>query len=145
MRLARLLGVLLLISAAALIAASVVTGEGHVSLVLVIPVFWATGPLGFLGVTVLMLAFVVLLFGPLLRGVPPAPASGPAQAAEPPTPTATTSVSPRYGGVVVVGPFPFAFGSDRQLATWMFVVGLAIAAGFVILTVLFLVNAALSP
>lgn len=33
----------------------------------------------------------------------------------------------RYGGVVLIGPVPIAFGSDRRLAIAMLVVGIIIA------------------
>ena len=145
MRWLRLLGLVLLVAGAALIAASVATGQGRVSLILIIPVFWGTGVLGFLAVAALFVGFVVLLFGPLFR-------SGPLGTKSPqvPTPTApgvskTPPPSPRYGGVVVFGPFPIAFGSDRQLATWMLVIGSAIALGFVVLTILWFVNVVLYP
>jgi uncharacterized protein (TIGR00304 family) len=141
----RWLGLGFLIAGGALMAASVAMGQGQVSLLLIIPVFWGTGVLGFLAVTALFFGFVVLLFGPLFRSGPPGTKSP-----QVPTPTApgvsnTPPSSSRYGGVVVVGPFPIAFGSDRQLATWMIVLGFAIAIGFVVLTILWFVNVVLYP
>ncbi len=139
------LGLGLLLAGGALMVASVATGQGQVSLVLIVPVFWGTGALGFLAVATLFLGFGVLLFGPLFQGVPLGTESAEAPTPEPPAVATAPPAAPRYGGVVVVGPFPIAFGSDRQLATWMLVVGLAIAIGFVALTVLWFVNAVLYP
>jgi len=141
MRWARLLGISLLIVGGALIGASVATGEGRVSLVVVVPVFWATSALGLLGVGALFLGFAVLLFsGPWFQIVPSGTPSVSTPPPGEPGATGAKSASPRYGGLIVVGPFPVAFGTDRQLAMWMLVIGMVIAAGFVMFTLLYLVN-----
>ena len=141
MRWARLLGISLLIVGGALIGASVAIGEGKVSLIVVVPVFWASGALGFLGIGALFLGFAVLLFfGPWFQIVPSeTPSASTPPPGEPDT-TGAKSASPRYGGLIVVGPFPVAFGTDRQLTMWMLVIGIVIAAAFVMFTLLYLVN-----
>src|SRR5207247_779959 len=145
MRGPRWLGLGLLLAGAGLLAASVATGQGQVFLLVVFPVFVGTGVLGFLGVAVLFLGFVVLLFGPLLESAPPGTGTAPPPSAEPEAPAGAPPTRPRYGGLVVVGPFPIAFGSDSEVAKWMLVVGLAIAIAFVAMTVLYVVNTVLYP
>ena len=145
MRGPRWLGLGLLLAGAGLLAASVATGQGQVFLLVVFPVFVGTGVLGFLGVAVLFLGFVVLLFGPLLESAPPGTGTAPPPSTEPEAPAGAPPTRPRYGGLVVVGPFPIAFGSDSEVAKWMLVVGLAIAIAFVAMTVLYVVNTVLYP
>lgn len=145
MRWLRWLGLGLLAAGVALLAASVGTGQGQVSLFLIMPVFWGTGLLGFLAVATLVLGLAILVFGPVLSSVPIGASSLSAPSPDSPASGAVPPPSPEYGGVVVVGPFPIAFGSDRAIATWMFIVGLAIAIGFLILTLLWMDSAFLHP
>jgi uncharacterized protein (TIGR00304 family) len=37
----------------------------------------------------------------------------------------------QYGGVVLVGPLPIAFGSDRKIAVIMLVLGIAMAIALI--------------
>jgi len=145
MRWLRWLGLALLLAGGGLIAASVATGQGQVFLLFVIPAFVGTGVLGFLGVGVLFLGFVVLLFGSLLQGAPPGTGAAAPPSPEPRAPAGAPPARPRYGGLVMLGPFPIAFGSDSEVAKWMLVIGLAIAFIFVAMTVLYVFNAVLYP
>lgn len=106
-----------------LIAAAVITGEADVTLFLVFPVFSGSSAVFMLGTLFIVLSFFVGFFMLAL---------GQAEAqrmAFGPDRQAAVKHEPRteYGGVVLVGPFPIAFGSDRKMAVVMLVVGIVIA------------------
>lgn len=109
----------------ACIAASVLSGEAEVSLFLIFPVFSGSSGLFLLGTAMIVFSFIVgfmfLMTGQLeLAGVDVRPASG--------TPARTTEkTGARYGGVVLIGPVPIAFGSDKTTALVMLVVGIVLA------------------
>lgn len=118
------LPIALFVSGMALIAASVATGEARVSLLLVFPVFSGSGGLFFLGTFMIVLSFVVgfllLMFGHLELGRLQLERDEPALAVE-------SAKKTRYGGLVLVGPLPIAFGSDRDIAVLMLVLGIVLA------------------
>ncbi len=144
MRHVRLIGLALLIAGAALIAASVATGQGQVYLLLFIPVYVGTGAVGMLGILVVFIGFLLASLGSAWRGlpVPVAPAPEPASPPDVAVPPATMAPPAKYGGVVMLGPIPIVFGSDARVAKWMMILGL-ILAGFVIASFLILSLAAL--
>ncbi len=115
-------GLALLVTGAALIAASVATGEGHLFLLVFIPVFTSTGPLGLLGIVALFGGiFLAMLAAPL--GEFPAESGGPTPPRSPEPPITPVAPSRRFGGVVMLGPIPIVFGSDARIAKWMLVLG----------------------
>jgi uncharacterized protein (TIGR00304 family) len=109
----------------ALVVAAVLAGEAEVDLVVVIPVVSGSGPMMLGGVAMIALGFLTgfaalaLSSGSWQYDDEVAP-SRPGRSMEGPR--------TRYGGLVMIGPVPIAFGSDRKLAKAMMVIGITIAA-----------------
>ncbi|MCJ2533406.1 MAG: DUF131 domain-containing protein [Candidatus Thermoplasmatota archaeon] len=111
-----------------LIAASVATGEAALSLVVIIPVISGTGGVFLLGmlliVTGLVLGFALVVMGQTGWEDHQEPErtdeSGLHQARR-------EKREARYGGMVLIGPVPIAFGSNMRIAIAMLVVGIIIA------------------
>lgn len=109
-----------------LIISAVATGEADVSLFLIFPVFSGSSGLFLLGTVLIILSFIVgflmLAMGQLelqTSGPWPQSSAGPDAAREP--------VKKEYGGVVLVGPIPIAFGSSRSMALFMLILGIVVA------------------
>ena len=111
----------------ALVVAAVLTGEAEASLVVIIPVMSGSGPLMLGGVAMMILGFLsgfAVLASRGLRSWEDGPADAPRDG--------HGEKQKAYGGLIMVGPIPIAFGSDRSIARIMMVVGIAIAALVVI-------------
>jgi uncharacterized membrane protein len=122
MRLVALVPAALLVAGAALVALAVISGSATVGLAVIVP-FVIGRSLDFaLGVLLILAGFLVL---PLAFGAgdeEPSGVEGPAGA------------SWGGGGIVVVGPVPFFFGSWRSLsARTRLIIAVAIAAIFVLI------------
>jgi len=111
-----------------LIAVSVATGEADISLVVIIPVISGTGGIFILGM-LLIVAGMVLGFALVALGQTEwASYQKPARADENGLHHAKGEKrETRYGGVVLIGPVPIAFGSNKKIAVTMLVVGIVIA------------------
>lgn len=111
----------------ACIAAAVATGQAEVDLVVVFPVFSGSSGLFLLGVGLIVLSFVAgfamlaLSQGESVAGV--VSDDRPRQQ--------KVEKRTRYGGVVLIGPIPIAFGSDKGMAIVMLVIGIAVAVALV--------------
>ncbi|GEM_PF-192155 len=109
----------------ACIAASVFTGEAEVSLFLIFPVFSGSSGLFLLGTLLIILSFIagfmILTIGQIEIAGGDFGVHGRNADQEDGT------SERRYGGVVLVGPVPIAFGSDRKMALAMFVIGIVLA------------------
>ncbi|MHB8585635.1 MAG: TIGR00304 family membrane protein [Thermoplasmatota archaeon] len=151
-------------AAAALIAVAVgavaiATGDLHLALLLIVPVFYGTGPLAFVAILFVFVAFVLFsaarmaqlgaAMGP--RGVSPFsrpesarpegegdPGTGSAQPRET-TPDRGGAGGPprsRHAGVVLIGPIPIVWGSDpagvRRLVISVLLLVLAVIIGYAI-------------
>jgi uncharacterized protein (TIGR00304 family) len=111
-----------------LIAVSVATGEADLSLVVVFPVISGTGGVFLLGmlltVTGMLLGFALMVMGKTRWVDHQEPArtdeSGLHHAGG-------DQRGVRYGGVVLIGPIPIAFGSNMRMTMTMLVVGIVIA------------------
>jgi len=107
----------------ACIAAAVATGEADVELVLVFPVFSGSSGLFLIGTALIVLSFLIV-FAMMATargesyGNTVAPTASQAPKAEGKT---------HYGGVVLIGPIPIAFGSSKKVALVMLVLGIAMA------------------
>ena len=124
MRANMLIPIGLLLGGIALVVAAVATGEADVSLVLIFPVFSGSGPLFLLGV-LLMVASFIAVFALIASGQVD---TGLGQGAQDQArPESTSTRKTKYGGVVLIGPVPIAFGSDKRIALIMLVIGVAIA------------------
>ncbi|NPA74580.1 MAG: DUF131 domain-containing protein [Euryarchaeota archaeon] len=103
------LSAILFISGIAIIIISALSGNGGFALVLIFPVFYTSGPLGALGM-LMILAGIFLFFLAPFAGTEMHPPSTP-----PPEPHHTTEKKKvNYGGVILIGPIPIVFGSDRE-------------------------------
>lgn len=117
----------------ALIASEVARGEADISLVLVFPVFSGSSGFFILGTLLIVLSFIVG-FLMLAMGQLELQASGVLREARPELRTETSSAKKEYGGVVMIGPVPIVFGSNRTIALIMLVLG--IIAAIVLLGIL---------
>jgi len=116
------------------IMAAVLSGDADVSLFLVFPVFSGSSSLFMLGTVLIVFSFI-LGFMFLMMGQ--------MELARADLDTFRTGAEPdgpagrgRYGGVVLIGPVPIAFGSDKGMALAMLVAGIVVA--IVALTVIVL-------
>ncbi|OGS42145.1 MAG: hypothetical protein A3K67_01110 [Euryarchaeota archaeon RBG_16_62_10] len=128
-----LVPIALFVAGVSLIVVAVATGEAEVSLFLIFPVFSGSSGIFLLGTLLIVFSFIVGL-SLMMMGQ-----AGLARGALEPLPTAKeieAGAGTRYGGVVLVGPVPIAFGSDKNLAVFMLVLGIALAIVFLGILVL---------
>lgn len=106
------------------IAAAVASGEADVSIVLIFPVFSGSSGLFFLGSLLIVASFIVgfamLALGQLELGRVQRDLGQPLA-------NESHRKETKYGGVVIVGPVPIAFGSDRTMAVVMLIAGIVLA------------------
>jgi uncharacterized protein (TIGR00304 family) len=108
-----------------LIGLAVAQGDADVSLFLVFPVFSGSSATFVLGTAFILLSFVS---GFILLAMGQAEAAGmDLQRTVEGVGGAGRQSRTRYGGVVLVGPVPIAFGSDQKIALAMLVVGIVVA------------------
>jgi len=109
------------------IAAAVATGEAEVNLVVIFPVFSGSSGLFLLGIVLIILSFLI--------GFAMLAMAQEDSAASIPVPTIsqrpTIEKKTHYGGVVLIGPVPIAFGSDKRVAIIMLVLGIAMAIALI--------------
>lgn len=111
----------------ACIAAAVATGEADVDLVVIFPVFSGSSGLFLLGTVLIILSFLI---GFAILAMSQAELA--TNMALPSTSQKlTVEKKMRYGGVVLIGPLPIAFGSDRRIAVIMLVLGIAMAIALI--------------
>lgn len=103
-----------------LIAISVIAGESEFGLFLIFPFVIGSGPVAAVGALLLFIA-IIMMFISFVRQLPEQETL---QAA----PTRETLGRPerRYGGVVMIGPVPIAFGSDSKIARTMMIIGIIV-------------------
>lgn len=118
------LPVSIFLAGVALIALAVATGKAEVSLVVVFPVFTGTGGLFLLGILLIILSFFVG-FGLLATASEDYDVTS--QTIAPQNLPQQQQRSTKYGGFLLIGPIPIAFGSDKKLATIMLIIGIVLA------------------
>lgn len=107
------------------IAVAVLTGEAEVSLFLIFPMFSGASGLFILGTLLIILSFIA---GFMLLTIGQIELSGGCFGATGGRADQEDGTSElKYGGVVLVGPVPIAFGSDRNIALAMLVIGIVLA------------------
>jgi uncharacterized protein (TIGR00304 family) len=121
----------LLVAGIALLAASIATGEGQIGLFLIFPFVVAWGPIAVLGALLFMLAMVCVFIGMWRQGD---------VFTEQTIDKMRSAQSPekKFGGVIMIGPIPIAFGSDKKTANRMMWIGIAM---FVVMLIIFLIFA----
>lgn len=115
----------------ALIATAVATGEADVSLVIVFPVFSGSSLLFLLATLLIISSFIV---GFVLMAMDHERTEERVEAASEGMSSSAPRSRAEYGGVVLLGPIPIAFGSNKKVALIMLVVGVILA--IVVLVVL---------
>jgi len=130
MRRLTVLALIALIAGLALLAYSAATGEGQVVLFLIFPVFTGSGLASFAGMLLIMLGLFLGFLSVAGFALPATGAAPPPGAAAPAMPA---SPAKKFGGVVLLGPVPIVFGSDRRVTTAMLVLAIVLT----ILLVLF--------
>jgi uncharacterized protein (TIGR00304 family) len=123
----------------ALVALSILRGEGGAGLFVCVPFFLGTGLFASLGVLCFLGGMVMLFLG-MARGaaeaVGPGGRGGPAGPEGPAGPAAgdDADAAPRTraGGVILLGPIPLVFGSDAGISRSMFYLALGLMAGLVV-------------
>lgn len=118
---------IILVSGISCIVAAAVGGEADVRLFLIFPVISGSSWLFLLGTLLIVLSFFVGFAMIAVGGTgDDQPQPGSVDSRSP----ATTRKETIYGGVVMVGPIPIAFGSSKNMAIFMLMVGIALALVF---------------
>jgi len=114
-------------SGIACIAAAAASGEVDVRLFLIFPVFSGSSWLFILGTLLIVLSFFIGFAMIAIGGMEP-------NRSQPggmePHSSAITQKKTTYGGVVLVGPIPIVFASNKKMAIFMLIVGIALAIVF---------------
>ena len=121
----------LFLSGAAVVTVAVATGEADVSLFLIFPVFSGSSGLFLLGVTLVVLALLVG-FASMVMAHPDTVERGDGGLTDRSRGTEPQQRT-RYGGVLLIGPIPIAFGSDKKMALAMIAVAVALAVTVLLL------------
>lgn len=118
---------IILVSGISCIVAAAVGGEADVRLFLIFPVISGSSWLFLLGTLLIVLSFFV---GFAMIAVGGTGDDQPHPGSVDPRSSATTRKETTYGGVVMVGPIPIAFGSSKNMAIFMLMVGIVLALVF---------------
>ena len=136
------LPVVLFAAGVALILVAVAAGTADMSLFILFPVFTGTSPLFVTGALLIVMSFFVgfalIMMGQLeaLRHSPEMPEDIETEIHGGAIPEAHKT-KPDFGGLILIGPIPIAFGSSRSIAIFMLVAGVILVAAFIIAAVLF--------
>lgn len=107
-----------------LIVTDVATGEADLSLFIIFPVFSGTTAIFLLGTSLIVSSFIL---GFVLIAWDSGALDERARAETSRTSDGSQGRSVQYGGVVLLGPIPIAFGSNKKIALVMLVVGIVMA------------------
>ncbi len=110
-----LLSLVLIISGFAMFFLSAISGNGGMALFIIFPVFYSTGWLGALGFLLIFFGFVLLFIAPFFA---PSNYAMPVETERYVVNKEATEkkVEKHYGGVILIGPIPIVFGSDKNYA-----------------------------
>ncbi len=124
--------VLMFVTGLVVIGIAVASGEGEVSLVLIFPVFSGSSGLFMLGTALIVMSFMTGFFV-MVRSQMETMQPGVYPVEE----NASRPAETKFGGVVMIGPVPIAFGSDKKTAFAMFLIGLILAVCCLLATLIF--------
>jgi uncharacterized membrane protein len=128
MRFARLASWALLVAGLASLGYAGVNGDVDVFLVFVVPVVAASGPWAGLGLLATVAGAAGLLWTSVSSRIP-STGRGPGSGPRPPGSEGsreTRETETRGGGVILIGPIPIAWGSDRSTLGWLVAGGIAL-------------------
>lgn len=118
MRIRSWMPTLVMVIGICLIAGAVTTGEAEVSLFLVFPVISGTGWMFLAGVLMIVVSFILWFV---------AVGAGWRDSLEEHETRPRADRKPSYGGVILIGPIPVVFGSNRRIALIMLMLGVVLA------------------
>ncbi|MEM2839681.1 MAG: DUF131 domain-containing protein [Thermoplasmata archaeon] len=130
MKILSVISAVLFLSAIAMIAISVIAGESEFGLFIIFPFVIGSGPIAAAGAILLFFAVLLAFISFATR----LPKSDEFQA--PQTQNTVSGFEKRYGGVVMIGPVPIAFGSDSKIARLMMLIGIIIFVAIVAVLIL---------
>ncbi|RLF49790.1 MAG: hypothetical protein DRN20_01210 [Thermoplasmata archaeon] len=128
----RLLPLILFIAGVGAIIFSLMQGRGGAGIFIIFPVIYTTGILGIIGVLLIMLSLLSLFFMPF-RAVYDSYHTPIADFEEHDVYHAMEKREKRYGGILLIGPFPIIFGTDREMMGVLIIIALIMIAIFIIL------------
>lgn len=124
-------GILILI-AIVLLATTVVTGDSEIGIFVIFPFIIANGPLAVLAALMLFAGIVIFMAG-FFTSI----SIRANDAIERNYPTVDGKSERKFGGVVLIGPIPITFGSDRKIARDMIALGIALVILIIVMFSLF--------
>ena len=122
---------ILFLAAIALLIISVITGESEFGLFIIFPFIVGAGPIAAIG-AILLLVAILLAFIAFASRVP----QEKSMVIQSPQSQEGSSVDRKFGAVVMVGPIPIAFGTDKKIAWIMALIGFAMVIVVVLALVL---------
>ncbi len=131
LRRAALLSILM---GAGILLYAIFSGEAHVALLLIFPVVYGSGFYSLVGILLIMLGIFLLFLSPfesLEREAMVYPEESENEYVE-------NKEKTKFGGVILIGPIPIVFGSDRNMLRISIFIGLLMLSLLVIFYVLFL-------
>ena len=143
MRTMRALGLASLLAGGLLLAYAAVNGDVRVGLFLIVPFVYGTGLAPFLGMLLVMAGLFMLAASAVTGALPPR-GSGEWTEGERRVESKSGGVAGSardkpwtrsgHGGVVLLGPIPIVWGSDRRILPWMVAAGAALLVLALLLT-----------
>ncbi len=116
----RSLSYLLFLSGIFIIILAVIKGEASIALFLIFPVIYGSGVLTILGILLIMLGVFLLFLSPFsyesIKGAPISPMEYEYQEPNEKIGGEEIEKKAKFGGVVMIGPIPIVFGSDKDTA-----------------------------
>ncbi len=129
MRPLRALAVFLVLAGAALTVFGVATGEMQVALIVFIPVIMGSSALGILAIGSIIAGIFVAVADLFLQTDTMPLGSAPEEG------EMASKARTEFGGVVLIGPIPIAFGSSKKMAMFAMLIALVVLA-FIVLALL---------
>ncbi len=105
--------ILLFFGGIALFIVSAVRGEGGMALFFIFPIFYSTGPLGALGMLLIFASIFLFFIAPFTYNEEKI---SKINENEMPRKENQIRSEKHYGGVILIGPIPIVFGSDKNQA-----------------------------
>ena len=116
-----LLAALMILAGAALLIYGIIAGEMQVALLLIVPVIYGSSTLGILAIGLIIVGVLVLMADLALSA-----SAGELEHALVDDGDRAGSKKAEFGGVVLIGPVPIIFGSNRRMTILAIVVAVAI-------------------